>query len=70
MTKIQHQQENGKSIMEFGVAPVNLLAAGSNFISSRSEDFRVFSYVIWWTEYEKNTEKKSLKISLTLKIYS
>ena len=29
----------------------------SNFISSRSEDFRVFSYVIWWTEYEKNTEK-------------
>ena len=29
----------------------------SNFISSRSEDFRVFFYVIWWTEYEKNTEK-------------
>ena len=28
----------------------------SNFISTRSEDFKVFSYVIWWTEYEKNTE--------------
>ena len=26
----------------------------SNLISSRSEDFRVFFYVIWWTEYEKN----------------
>ena len=25
-----------------------------NFISSRSNYFRVFSYIIWWTEYEKN----------------
>ena len=29
----------------------------SNFISSRSEDFRVFSYVICWSESKKNTEK-------------
>ena len=28
-----------------------------NFISSRSENFRVFYYIIWWTEYEKNFEK-------------
>ena len=34
----------------------------SNFISSRNEDFRVFSYVIWWTEYEKNTEKNHWRI--------
>ena len=26
----------------------------SNFISSSSEDFTVFFYVIWWTEYKKN----------------
>ena len=32
----------------------------SNFISSRIEDFRVFYYVIWWTEYEKRL-KKSLR---------
>ena len=29
----------------------------------------VFSYVIWWTGYEKNTEKTT-EVSLTLKIYS
>ena len=29
----------------------------SNFISGWGEDFRVFSYVIWLTGYEKNIEK-------------
>ena len=29
----------------------------SYLISNGSEDFRAFSYVIWWTEYEKNTGK-------------
>ena len=34
----------------------------SNLISSRSEDFRMFSYVIWRTENEKDTEKNDCGI--------
>ena len=29
----------------------------------------MFFYVIWWTEYKKNTEKMT-EVSLTFKIYS
>ena len=54
-----HALNMKKIVKKFPQTPLTLKIASSrsNFISNISQVFRRFSYVIWWAEYVKNSNK-------------